>query len=210
MQGEYSHPFLKPPHLEQPLSTLLLSESKMAFGRALACDGDGNYRGSLMLSLKEGSLLVMRGNSSDTARHAMCCSENKRVSITFFKVQTESERSHLPDSTPPNKAIALWQSAAASPYTVPNNYQQMNMVSGWTIPRPPVVMLSPVRPMVMAPRTNPRDGTGVFLPGAGRPRKPAKQLPPRAQRRRFFSLLPPLNTHKAETSSSSDSGSNVC
>ncbi|KAK4407100.1 RNA demethylase ALKB [Sesamum angolense] len=36
-EGEYSQPFLKPPHLEQPLSTLLLSESTMAFGRMLAC-----------------------------------------------------------------------------------------------------------------------------------------------------------------------------
>lgn len=54
MQGEYSQPFLKPPHLEQPVSTLLLSESTMAFGRTLGCDSDGNYRGSLILSLKAG------------------------------------------------------------------------------------------------------------------------------------------------------------
>lgn len=56
-QSEYSQPFLKPPHLEQPISTLLLSESTMAFGRSLVSDNDGNYKGPLMLPLKEGCVL---------------------------------------------------------------------------------------------------------------------------------------------------------
>lgn len=54
LQGEFSQPFLKPPHLDQPLSTLLLSESTMAFGRILMSENDGNYKGPLMLSLKQG------------------------------------------------------------------------------------------------------------------------------------------------------------
>nr|POE46467.1 hypothetical protein CFP56_59017 [Quercus suber] len=87
-EGEYSQPFLKPPHLDQPISTLLLSESTMAFGRTLVSDNDGNYKGPLMFSLKEGSLLVMRGNSADMARHVMCPSPNKRTSITLFRVQS--------------------------------------------------------------------------------------------------------------------------
>lgn len=57
LQAEYSQPFLKPPHLDQPISTLLLSDSAMAFGRSLVCDNDGNYKGQLMLSLKEGYAL---------------------------------------------------------------------------------------------------------------------------------------------------------
>nr|GMD60987.1 RNA demethylase ALKBH10B-like [Ipomoea batatas] len=57
-EGEYSQPFLKPPHLDQPVSTLLLSESTMAFGRALVNNSDGNYRGSLMLPLKEGYVMI--------------------------------------------------------------------------------------------------------------------------------------------------------
>lgn len=59
LQGEYSQPFLKPPHLEQPLSTLLLSDSTMAFGRMLVSDGEGNYRGPLMLPLKEGYVYII-------------------------------------------------------------------------------------------------------------------------------------------------------
>ncbi|KAJ0518004.1 putative alpha-ketoglutarate-dependent dioxygenase AlkB-like superfamily [Helianthus annuus] len=49
-EGEFSQPFLKPPHLEQPISTIVLSESTMAFGRSLVCDNEGNYKGPLMLS----------------------------------------------------------------------------------------------------------------------------------------------------------------
>ncbi|RZC20766.1 hypothetical protein D0Y65_007216 [Glycine soja] len=56
-EEEFSQPFLKPPHLDQPLSTLLLSESTMAFGRILTSENDGNYKGPLMLSLKEGYIL---------------------------------------------------------------------------------------------------------------------------------------------------------
>ncbi|KAF2314921.1 hypothetical protein GH714_037178 [Hevea brasiliensis] len=40
-QDEYSQPFQKPPHLDQPISTLLLAESTMAFGRTLLSDNDG-------------------------------------------------------------------------------------------------------------------------------------------------------------------------
>ncbi|KAL0370550.1 UNVERIFIED_CONTAM: RNA demethylase ALKB [Sesamum angustifolium] len=127
-EGEYSQPFLKPPHLDQPLATLLLSQSTMAFGRALVSDSEGNYRGPLTLSLREGSLLVMRGNSSDTARHAMCSSENKRASITFFRVRTETETNLSEITTPWSKSMTLWQSGVANPYTMPNNYEAMNMI----------------------------------------------------------------------------------
>ncbi|KAI3449591.1 hypothetical protein Pfo_006256 [Paulownia fortunei] len=204
-EGEYSQPFLKPPHLEQPLSTLLLSESTMAFGRTLVSDGEGNYRGPLMLSLKEGSLLVMRGNSSDTARHVMCSSLNKRVSITFFRVRAEVE-SNPSEISPLSKAMTLWQPGVPTPYTMPNNYEPMNMIPKWGLLRAPVVMLAPVRPVVVSPRRIPRGGTGVFLPWTVGSRKHAKHLPPRAQRGRFLALPSPVDTHKLETVS--DSGVN--
>ncbi|KAL7121809.1 hypothetical protein ACP275_01G007000 [Erythranthe tilingii] len=95
-EGEYSHPFVKPPHLDQPISILILSESRMAFGdtilgetsNTILGDGKGNYRRGFILSpLKEGSLLILNGISSDIV-HAMCASPNKRIIITFFKVHT--------------------------------------------------------------------------------------------------------------------------
>ncbi|KAL3644844.1 hypothetical protein CASFOL_010024 [Castilleja foliolosa] len=203
-EGEYSQPFLKPPHLEQPLSTLLLSESTMAFGRTLVTDGEGNYRGPLMLSLNKGSLLVMRGNSSDTARHVMCSSLHKRVSITFFRVRSEIENDHQSETTNAmSKAMTLWQPGVSTPYaaTTPNNYGMMNMMMPkWGLLRAPVVMLAPVRPLVVTPqRRVPRGGTGFFLPWTVRSKKHAKHLPPRAQRGRLLALPSPVETHKSET-----------
>ncbi|KAF3680614.1 hypothetical protein T459_08410 [Capsicum annuum] len=203
-EGEFSQPFLKPPHLEQPVSTLVLADSMMAFGRTLVCDSEGNYKGSLMLSLKEGSLLVMRGNSSDMARHAMCSSANKRVTITFFKVRTEMEN-NFSEAAPLTRAMTLWQPGVPTQYATANGrhngYEPMDVSPKWGVVRAPMVMLAPVRPVVMSPRRAPRGGTGVFLPWNGGSRKPAKHLPPRAQRGRFLALPPPGDSPKSETAS---------
>lgn len=203
-EGEYSQPFLKPPHLEQPVSTLVLADSMMAFGRTLVCDSEGNYKGSLMLSLKEGSLLVMRGNSADMARHAMCSSPNKRVTITFFKVRTEMEN-NFSEAAPLTRAMTLWQPGVPTQYATANGphngYEPMDVIPKWGVVRAPMVMLAPVRPVVMNPRRAPRGGTGVFLPWNGGSRKPAKHLPPRAQRGRFLALPPSGDSPKSETAS---------
>ncbi|KAH0738676.1 hypothetical protein KY290_037381 [Solanum tuberosum] len=204
-EGEYSQPFLKPPHLEQPVSTLVLADSMMAFGRTLVCDSEGNYKGSLMLSLKEGSLLVMRGNSADMARHAMCSSPNKRVTITFFKVRTEMGN-NFSEAAPLTRAMTIWQPGVPTQYATANRahngYEPMDMIPKWGgVVRSPVVMLAPLRPVVMNPRRAPRGGTGVFLPWNGGSRKPAKHLPPRAQRGRFLALPPPGDSPKSETAS---------
>lgn len=211
-EEEYSQPFLKPPHLDQPISTLILSESTMAFGRILGSDSDGNYRGSLSLFLKKGSLLVMRGNSADMAGHAMCPSSNKRASITFFRVRPESKQGQSPPTSPMNGAMTLWQPSIPSPYPVPNGaldgYEPMDsMPPNWGVLSSPVVMLAPMRPMVLSPKRMPNGGTGVFLPWAVGSRKPAKHLPPRAQRGRLLALSSPVETHVA--ASASDTGISI-
>ncbi|KAF5782610.1 putative alpha-ketoglutarate-dependent dioxygenase AlkB-like superfamily [Helianthus annuus] len=186
-EGEFSQPFLKPPHLEQPISTIVLSESTMAFGRSLVCDNEGNYKGPLMLSLKEGSLLVMRGNSADMARHAMSQSPTKRISITFFKVRI--------DKSPPSKdpmagAMTVWQPSLPTGDLV-------HVLPKWgAIRAPQLLMLAPVPPMVMSPRRLPRGGTGVFLPWNNGSKKQTKHLPPRAQRGRLLALSAPTEPHK--------------
>ncbi|PRQ26192.1 putative oxoglutarate/iron-dependent dioxygenase, alpha-ketoglutarate-dependent dioxygenase AlkB [Rosa chinensis] len=205
-EGEYSQPFLKPPHLDQPISTLLLSESTMAFGRTLVTDTEGNYKGPLTLSLKEGSLLVMRGNSADMARHVMCPSPNKRISITFFRVRVDSNQfQSSPPSPTPNGAMTVWQHGVMSPYAAPdgapNGYEAMDVMPKWGVLRAPVVMLAPVRPMVVSPRKVPQSGTGVFLPWTVGSRKPAKHLPPRAQKGRLMALPSPAETHVVESTS---------
>ncbi|CAI9785647.1 unnamed protein product [Fraxinus pennsylvanica] len=206
-EGEYSQPFLKPPHLDQPVSTLILSESAMAFGRTIVSDNEGNYKGPLMLSLKEGSLLVMRGNSSDTARHVMSSSPNKRVTITFFRVRMETQNTEV---TPSTGAMTLWQSDVQTPYAVSNGtispYKAMDMIPKWDILGAPMVMLSPMRPMILSPRRIPQGGTGVFLPWTVGSRKPAKHLPPRAQKGRCLAL--PSRVEMQKTQRTSDPGSN--
>lgn len=210
-EGEYTQPFLKPPHLDQPISTLLLSESTMAFGRTLMCDSDGNYKGPLMLSLKQGSLLVMRGNSADMARHVMCPSPSKRVSITFFRVRPETNQ-FLPPTSPPLSAGALTQGqpGVTGPYTAPigapngahNGYETTNSMPRWGV-LAPVVMMAPMCPMVVSPRNLPQGGTGVFLPWTMGSRKPAKHLPPRAQKGRLLALTSSIENHVAESTSES-------
>ncbi|EPS57869.1 hypothetical protein M569_16948, partial [Genlisea aurea] len=192
-EGEYSQPFLKPPHLEQPLSTLTLSDSTMAFGRILVSDGEGNYKGTLMLSLKQGSLLVMRGNSSDTARHAMCASPNKRISITFFKVRSDVDESESESNHP----MMLWQpygNTVHAPYETVNGGEAMNLFPRWSFLSAPLVMVATapaISPAVGPQRIPPCGGTGVFLPWAIGSRRHVKHLPPRAQKGRLLALPPP-------------------
>ncbi|KAG6505302.1 hypothetical protein ZIOFF_037657 [Zingiber officinale] len=213
-EDEHSQPYFKPPHLENPISTLLLSETTMAFGRSLISDHEGNYKGSLTLTVKEGytnklefhfeivlSLLVMRGNSADMARHVVCASPSKRMTITFVKVRTFTLHSDSPTAIQSNKAMTLWQSGnPTSPQKVPNGgiiaYGPPAMIPatwGLTLRTPVVMLAPPPRAVVMNPiKKVSRNGTGVFLPWAIGPKKYTKHLPPRIQKRRLLALPSPL------------------
>ncbi|KAM7527141.1 hypothetical protein LguiB_030551 [Lonicera macranthoides] len=155
-EGEYSQPFQKPPHLEQPISTLLLSESTMAFGRTL-----------------------VRMDTTETNSSAA-----------------------MPPLT---RAMTLWQPGIPTPYTIPNGahngYEGMDPPPKWGVLRSPLVMLAPMQPMVLSPKSIPRGGTGVFLPWTNGSRKPAKHLPPRAQKGRLLALPSPIETHILEPTS---------
>uniref|UniRef100_A0A0E0DR66 Fe2OG dioxygenase domain-containing protein n=1 Tax=Oryza meridionalis TaxID=40149 RepID=A0A0E0DR66_9ORYZ len=217
-EDEHSQPYFKPPHLDNPISTLLLSETTMAFGRSLVTDSNGNYKGPLTLSLKQGSLLVMRGNSADMARHVVCPSSNRRVSITFVRVRpsTPVDLSPLPS---PTKAMTLWQAPPPpqqQPIPAPGMQQkpqhggaiigygpapQAVLAPAWgmAVRAAPVMMVAapaPARPMVMAPaggnKRMSRSGTGVFLPWTVGPKRYNKHLPPRIQKRRFSAMMSPI------------------
>nr|CAB3461532.1 unnamed protein product [Digitaria exilis] len=220
-EDEHSQPYFKPPHLDNPISTLLLSETTMAFGRSLVTDSNGNYKGPLTLSLKQGSLLVMRGNSADMARHVVCPSSNRRVSITFARVRpsTPVDLSPLPS---PTKAMTPWQPqpGAAAPTCMAQKApvnggavigyapapQAVLAPTAWGMAvRAPVMMVAaaPARPMVMASsgagaaggnvgKRMGRSGTGVFLPWTVGPKRYNKHLPPRIQKRRFSAMMSPI------------------
>ncbi|KAI4304510.1 hypothetical protein MLD38_040006 [Melastoma candidum] len=207
-EGESSQPFLKPPHLDQPISTLLLSDSTMVFGRFLVSNNEGNYKGPLLLSLKKGSLVVMRGNSADMARHVMCPGPNKRVAITFFRVRPDSHQVSSPKGTSPTGVMTLWQPQSPSTNPNPNGaltgYEALDMIPPWGILHAPVVMLAaaPIHPMVLSPRKVPQEGTGVFLPwSVSPPRKHVKHLPPRAKKGRFLTLQSPGKPCVSESTS---------
>ncbi|XP_074268964.1 RNA demethylase ALKBH10B-like [Silene latifolia] len=189
-EGEHSQPFLKPPHLDQPLCTLVLSESTMAFGRTLVNDGEGNFKGQLVLSMKEGSIVVMRKNSADMARHVMCASPTRRVSITFTRVRSDQlQVQHSTPLSPLSQVMTLWQPAGMPVLQTPPNRAPVELTPKWNVIRAPLVMLAPVRPVVVNPRKMPRGGTGVFFPWTVGSRKPSsKHLPPRAQKRKLLAL----------------------
>lgn len=147
---------------------------------------------------------MMRNNSADMARHAMCASPSRRVCITFTRVRPDNHHHHHQHhdnhhGPPPlNQAMTLWQPGS------PNPAAPMDATPKWGLIRAPLVMLAPVRPVVMNPRSRvpPHGGTGVFLPWAVGSRKPAKHLPPRAQRQRGrFLSLPPVQTQVSDTMS---------
>ncbi|KAI4349559.1 hypothetical protein L6164_010136 [Bauhinia variegata] len=146
----------------------------------------------------------MRGNSADMARHVMCPSPNRRVSITFFRVKPDSNQCQSPTAAMTG-AMTFWQPGIATPYALPNGalsgYEAMDMMPKWGILRSPMVMLTPMRPMVLNPSKIPRGGTGVFLPWKVPSRKPAKHLPPRAQKGRLLALPPPVESHMTESTS---------
>nr|CAD1829475.1 unnamed protein product [Ananas comosus var. bracteatus] len=192
-EDEYSQPYYKPPHLDNPISTLLLSETTMAFGRSLVSDHNGNYKGPLTLTLKQGSLLVMRGHSADMARHVVCPSSNHRVSITFVRVKPAAPSNAADPSSAipsPTKAISLWQPGTPPPLSPQKTVSgggafgygashAMIPAAAWGMAlRAPVVMLAPMRPVMMSPgKRMARGGTGVFLPWTVGPKKYTKHLP---------------------------------
>lgn len=155
----------------------------------------------------------MRGNSADMARHVMCPSSNKRITLTFFKVRSlpATDSALQPANIQPlTKALALWQPGRPYPYKLPSEafgYQAVSAVPKWGfIGAAPIVMLAPA-PQAPITATAKRTvchggGTGVFLPWSVGSRKPAKQVPPRIQRVR---LLPPssssINSEPAQSPS---------
>lgn len=147
------------------------------------------------------SLLVMRGNSADMARHVVCASPNKRVIVTFVKVRHAAARQAAasPTALQPTKAMTVWQPGTAQTTTTPRKVATAGVIAwphrvipaAWGLAlHSPVVMVAPRRAMVVGPgKKAPRNGTGVFLPWTVGPKKHTKHLPPRFQKGRLPSPL---------------------
>lgn len=142
---------------------------------------------------------MMRGNSADMARHVMCPSLRKRISITFFIIQTGG---NVKNSSPLNRALTLWQPGI--PNGTDNGYEAMGVISKCSVLRNPMVMFAPMRPMVLSPKRITRGGTGVFLPWTVGSKKPTKHLPPHAEKGHFYELPSAVETHNTGAPSDAD------
>ncbi|XP_062113242.1 RNA demethylase ALKBH10B [Humulus lupulus] len=86
-EGDHSQPHTWPPWFGRPICVLFLTECEMTFGRVITIEHPGDYKGTLRLSLKPGSLLSMTGKSADFAKHAIPSIRKQRIIVTFTKSQ---------------------------------------------------------------------------------------------------------------------------
>ncbi|KAH0460607.1 hypothetical protein IEQ34_011270 [Dendrobium chrysotoxum] len=127
-----------------------LLECDMVFGRAIGTDHRGDYRGSLKLSLKIGSLLVMQGKSADIARHAIPSIRKQRIILTFGKSNPKRplpiESSRIPISAVSTQS---WASPSARP-SVPR-HSSLGLKHYGVVPATGVLPPPAVRPQHLPP-----------------------------------------------------------
>lgn len=143
----------------------------------------------------------MRGKSADLARHVISPSTSKRVSITFFRVRSNSNN----PSSPPLGSVPLCQPPVSTPYNIPNGaadaiYEGLDIVPQWGISPVPLLMLAPIIPTGIHYQNLQGGGTGVFLPWNKSARKPSRRLPPRARRGHAPPPQPAVETQVVKSS----------
>ncbi|KAL1556505.1 RNA demethylase ALKBH10B-like [Salvia divinorum] len=189
-EGDHSQPHIWPQWLGRPVCVISLTECEMSFGKVMAVDSPGIYRGVLKLSLSPGTTITMQGRSADIARHAIPSLQKQRILVTLVKLQSKKTiGSDAHRFLPPS---ATW---APPPSRSPSHIQQYGPVpSTGMLPPPngiqvqPMFVSTPVAPGIAYPTpvalpptsagwsaTPPRHpqprlpvpGTGVFLPSQG-------------------------------------------
>ncbi|KAK7319156.1 hypothetical protein RJT34_03874 [Clitoria ternatea] len=148
-EGDHSQPYSWPPWFGRPVYVLFLTECEMTFGRVIASDHPGDYRGSLKLSLLPGSLLALQGKSTDFAKHALPSIRKPRILVTFTKSQ--------PRKLLPSDAQRLASPTASShwgppPIRTPNHVRHHAGSKHYaTLPTTGVLPGPPIRPHIPAP-----------------------------------------------------------
>ncbi|CAN4081016.1 unnamed protein product [Withania somnifera] len=116
-EGDHSQPHLWPYWYGRPISMLFLTDCEMTFGKVIGVDHPGDYRGSLILSLAPGSVLVMQGRSTEFAKYAIPSIRKQRILVTFTKLQprriksgdnqhfTSSPGGPVPQWVPPSRSL---------------------------------------------------------------------------------------------------------
>ncbi|XP_057777659.1 LOW QUALITY PROTEIN: RNA demethylase ALKBH10B [Salvia miltiorrhiza] len=88
-EGDHSQPHIWPQWFGRPVCVISLTVCEMSFGKVMAVDSPGNYRGALKLSLSPGSTIIMQGRSADIARHAIPSLQKQRMLLTLVKSQSK-------------------------------------------------------------------------------------------------------------------------
>ncbi|KAH6773941.1 hypothetical protein C2S51_012345, partial [Perilla frutescens var. frutescens] len=87
-EGDHSQPHIWPQWFGRPVCVIFLTVCEMSFGKVIAVDTPGTYRGALKLSLSPGSIIAMEGRSADFARHAISSLQKQRILVTLAKSQS--------------------------------------------------------------------------------------------------------------------------
>ncbi|KAK3132170.1 hypothetical protein QOZ80_6AG0516810 [Eleusine coracana subsp. coracana] len=112
-----------PPHIDhhdflRPFCTVsFLAECSIVFGRSIRVLGPGEFAGAASIPLPAGSVLVLKGNGADVAKHCVPAVPAKRISITFRKMdRTKVPFSYTPDPDPdPDLLITARPLPSAAP-----------------------------------------------------------------------------------------------
>lgn len=81
-----------PPHIDhhdflRPFCTVsFLTECNILFGSNLKVSGPGEFSGPISIPLPVGSVLVLKGNGADIAKHCVPAVPAKRISVTFRRM----------------------------------------------------------------------------------------------------------------------------
>ncbi|XP_039041041.1 RNA demethylase ALKBH10B-like [Hibiscus syriacus] len=166
-EGDHSPPHVLPSWYGRPVCIVFLTECDITFGRVIAFDHPGDFRGSLKLSLSPGSLLVMQGKSCDFAKHALPSVRKQRVLITFTKYQPkkfmiDNQRLPSPSVSQPSK----WGPPPSRP---PNHFRPSIGAKPYTaIPTSVVLPATPNHPQIPPPNGVPP----LFVPAPVSPAIP--------------------------------------
>ncbi|KAK8486186.1 hypothetical protein V6N13_026109 [Hibiscus sabdariffa] len=149
-EGDHSPPHMLPPWYGKPVCIMFLTECDITFGRVIAFDHPGDFRGSLKLSLAPGSLLVMEGKSADFAKHALPSIRKQRILITFTKYQPK--KFMIDNQRLPSPLVSQPSKWGPPPSRSPNHFRPSAGAKPYTaIPTTVVLPATPNRPQILPP-----------------------------------------------------------
>ncbi|KAI7738309.1 hypothetical protein M8C21_012972 [Ambrosia artemisiifolia] len=117
-----------PPHIDhhdfvRPFCTIsFLTQCNILFGSNLKIIGPGEFAGPFSIPLPVGSVLVLKGNGADVAKHCVPAVPAKRISITFRKM----DESKIPYSYSPDpKLQGVWP-LTITPHKSPSQQKEIS------------------------------------------------------------------------------------